>query len=125
MASTVPARVARIDDKVGRLAPGMFADFFMIHVNQAEIPTDPYQSITAGSIGNIDMVAIGGIPLYGDPGFLHQLHVKTEPLEVCGVARALNIEALPTGSFAEVEARLKEQMKAVGSELAPLAECAP
>jgi cytosine/adenosine deaminase-related metal-dependent hydrolase len=125
MASTVPARAARIDDKVGRLAPGMLADFFMVHVNRAEIPADPYESITGGSIGNIDLVAIGGVPLYGDPGFLQKLQVKTEPLEVCGVARALNVDALPSGPFARVEARLKVQMKAVGSELAPLAECAP
>jgi hypothetical protein len=125
MASTVPARVARIDDKLGHLAPGMLADFFLLHVNQAQLPADPYQSITAGAITKIDMVAIAGVPLYGDPEFLHRLEVKTEPLEVCGVARALNVDALPSGSFAQVEARLKEQMKAVGSELAPLAECAP
>jgi cytosine/adenosine deaminase-related metal-dependent hydrolase len=125
MASTVPARVARIDDKVGLLAPGMLADFFMVHLNQAEVPSDPYQFITAGSISNIDLVVIGGVPLYGDPGFLRQLQVKTEPLEVCGVARALNVDALPSGPFAQVEARLKEQMKAVGSELAPLAGCMP
>jgi cytosine/adenosine deaminase-related metal-dependent hydrolase len=125
MASTVPARVARIDDKVGRLAPRMLADFFLVHVDQAHVPTDPYQAITNGSIGDIDLVAIAGVPLYGDPGFLRQLQVKTEPLEVCGVARALNVDALPSGPFAQVEARLKEQMKAVGSELAPLAECMP
>jgi 5-methylthioadenosine/S-adenosylhomocysteine deaminase len=125
MASTVPARVAQIDDKVGRLAPGMLADFFIVHVKEKEIDADPYRAITAGSIGNIDLVAIGGVPIYGDPGFLRQLKVKTEPLEVCGVARALNVDALPSGTFTQVEARLKEQMKAVGSELAPLAECAP
>ena len=123
MASTIPARVARIDDKVGRLAPGMLADFFLVHPNQPGVLTDPYQAITTGTIGNIDLVAIGGVPLYGDPDFLHQLKVKTEPLEVCGVARALNTEAMPSGPFAQVEARLKEKMKAVGSELAPLAEC--
>jgi N-acetylglucosamine-6-phosphate deacetylase len=31
MASSVPARVARIDDKVGTIAPGMLADFFIVH----------------------------------------------------------------------------------------------
>jgi hypothetical protein len=94
-------------------------------VNQADVPVDPYQAIVAGSIGDIDLVSIGGVPLYGDSGFLRQLQIKTEPLEVCGVARALNVDALPSGPFAAVEARLKEQMKAVGSELAPLAKCTP
>jgi 5-methylthioadenosine/S-adenosylhomocysteine deaminase len=125
MASTVPARVARIDDKVGTLAPGMMADFFLVHPNQQGTAGDPYQAITAGTIGNIDLVAIGGVPLYGDAEFLHRLNIKTEPVEVCGVARALNTGAMPNGPFAQVEARLKEKMKAVGSELAPLAECAP
>jgi len=123
MASTVPARVARIDDKVGRLAPGMLADLFMIHVDEHAATGDPYQAITAGNITNIDLVMIGGVPLYGDATLLHQLNVKTEPLTVCGVTRALNTDAMPNGPFALVEARLKETMKAVGSELAPLAEC--
>jgi hypothetical protein len=125
MASTVPARVARIDDKVGRLAPGMLADFFLVHVNPAQAPADPYQAISSGSITRIDLVAIGGVPLYGDPAYLRTLGINTESLQVCGTARALNVDALPSGPFAQVEARLQQQMRAVGSELAPLAECAP
>ena len=125
MASTIPARVARIDDKVGRLAPGMLADLFLVHGTDSAAAGDPYRAITAGSITNIDLVMIGGVPQYGDADFLHALNVKTEPLTVCGVTRALNTDALPNGSFAEVEARLKEKMKAVGSELAPLAGCVP
>jgi hypothetical protein len=125
MASTIPARVARIDDKVGRLAPGMLADLFLVHGNDAAVASDPYHAITAGNITNIDLVMIGGVAQYGDAEMLHKLNLKTEPLTVCGVARALNVDALPNGSFAQVEARLKEKMKAVGSELAPLAECVP
>jgi len=123
MASTIPARVARIDDKVGRLAAGMQADLFLVHTNKAA--GNPYEAITGGSIANIDMVMIGGVPLYGDAEFLHRLSVSTEPMTVCGVARALNANALPAGPFAQVAARLSEEMKAVGSELAPVAECGP
>lgn len=125
MASSIPARVARIDDKVGTLAPGMLADFFLVHTGERGVPSDPYDAIVAGNISNVDLVVIAGIPDYGDPAMLKTLGVKTEPLTVCGVQRALNAEALPAGPFAQVEGRLKEKMKAVGSELAPLAECEP
>lgn len=125
MASSIPARVARIDDKVGTLAPGMLADFFLVHVGEPGVPSDPYDAIIAENVGNIDLVVIGGVPAYGDPGMLKTLGAKIEPLTVCGAKRALNADALPDGPFALVEARLKEKMKAVGSELAPLAECLP
>jgi len=125
MASAVPARVARIDDKVGRLAPGMQADLFLVHANEASVAGNPYAAITGGSITNIDLVVIGGVPLFGDAELLHKLGAKTEPLTVCGVARALNSDALPSGPLAQVAARLANKMKAIGSELSPLAECEP
>jgi 5-methylthioadenosine/S-adenosylhomocysteine deaminase len=123
MASSVPARVAHIDDKVGSLAPGMLADFFLVHPGKAGVPDNPYDAIVAGEITDIDLVVIDGIPTYGQLDFLQKLNVKFEPLSVCGAARALNAEALPNGSFAQVTARLSEKIKALGSELAPLAEC--
>jgi 5-methylthioadenosine/S-adenosylhomocysteine deaminase len=125
MASSIPARVARIDDKVGTIAPGMLADFFLVHAGEPGVSSDPFDAIVAGTLTNIDLVVIGGVPVYGDAGMLKTLGAKTEPLTVCGAQRALNADALPDGPFALVEARLKEKMKAVGSELAPLAECVP
>ena len=122
MASSVPARVAHIDDKVGTLAPGMLADLFLVHA--ADIAA-PYSAIADGSVSSIDLVVIGGVPAYGSPEMLKTLGVKTEPLTVCGVERALNADALPAGPFAEVEARLKAKMKSAGAELAPLAEWRP
>lgn len=125
MASSVPARVARIDDKVGTLAPGMSADFFLVHPAAKTVAGGPYEAIAGGTITDIDLVVIGGIPTYGTAEFLRTLGAKTEPLTVCGAQRALNSDALPDGPFAGVKARLQEKMKAAGSELAPLAECVP
>src|SRR4029079_1120037 len=31
MATSIPARIARIDDKVGSIQPGLFADMFLLH----------------------------------------------------------------------------------------------
>lgn len=125
MASSVPARVARIGDKVGTLAPGMLADLFLVHPKSKTVAAGPYDAIADGAVTDIDLVVIDGIPTYGTPDMLHALGAKTEPLEVCGAQRALNVDALPDGPFAEVESRLRTKMKAAGTELATLAECAP
>lgn len=124
MASSVPARVTHIDDKVGTLAPGALADFFMVRAG-TKSNENPYDALVHGTIDNIDLVVIAGVPTYGDAGMLHTLGAKTEALEVCGRQRALNSDALPAGPFMQVQARLQAKMKAAGAELAPLAECEP
>jgi 5-methylthioadenosine/S-adenosylhomocysteine deaminase len=127
MASSIPARVARIDDKVGTLAPGMLADFFLVKPpespNAATTPGNPYEAILANKITAIDLVVIDGIPLYGDPTMLKTLKIPTEPLQLCGTEKALNTSTLPNGPFSEVQTRLTEKMKALGTELGPLDSC--
>jgi 5-methylthioadenosine/S-adenosylhomocysteine deaminase len=129
MASSIPARVARIDDKVGTLAPGMLADFFLVKSPESpapgtpNTPGNPYEAIMANKITAIDLVVIDGIPLYGDPTMLKTLKIPTESLQLCGTEKALNAAALPNGPFAEVETRLTEKMKALGTELGPLDSC--
>jgi hypothetical protein len=123
MASSVPARIAAIDDKVGALAPGMLADLFLIHAPASA--ANPYDALAGAQVKDIDLVMIGGVAVYGDATMLHSLGAHTEPLTVCGTEHALNADALPAGSFAAVEARLRTRMRAVGTDLAPLAECAP
>jgi 5-methylthioadenosine/S-adenosylhomocysteine deaminase len=98
MASNIPARIAYIDDKVGTLAPGMLADFFLVGPTEASAARNPYDALVAGNVTNIDLVVIGGVPIYGDPLLLGNLRVKTEPTTVCSTARALNSDALPADS---------------------------
>ncbi len=120
MASSVPARVAHIDDKVGTIATGMLADFFLVKPTV----TNPYDAIVEGDIASsVDMVMINGVPVYGSPEMLERFGVAMEPLTICGRPKALNSAALPAGSFAGVSARLEQRMKALGAELAPLDEC--
>jgi cytosine/adenosine deaminase-related metal-dependent hydrolase len=124
MASSIPARVAFIDNKVGTLAPGMLADFFLVQTHGTNTQISyPNDAIIADPITAIDLVVIDGTPVYGDPAMLKSLNVATEPLELCGKEKALNSAALPNGPFAQVEARLRDKMKAIGSELGPLDSC--
>jgi len=123
MASSIPARVAHIDNNVGTLAPGMKADLFLVHDTPDGPASDFYDAILAKPITAIDLVVIDGIPVYGDAKMLHSLEIATEPLKVCGTEKALNSAALPNGPFAAVEARLSAKMKASGSDLGPLDSC--
>ena len=125
MASAIPARVAHIDDKVGSLSPGMLADLFLVQGGPEAKPHEPYETILRKSITAIDLVIIDGVPVYGDPAMLKSIHVDTEIFELCGTQKALNTAALPNGSFAQVESRLRERMKSLGSELGPLDSCQP
>ena len=123
MASSVPARIASIDHKVGSLAPGMMADFFLVRRPKNFGAANPYDLLVRANVTDIDLVVIGGIPIYGVPEDLRRLAVTMENLTVCNRRRALNSEALPAGSFSQVETRLTAKMHAVGARLAPLAEC--
>lgn len=122
MASAVPARVARIDDKVGVLAAGMLADFFLVHTGKVE-STNPYDAIVHEPVTAISLVVINGEPVYGDAAVLDQLKIAAEPLELCGTKKALNSAALPDGAFAAVEGRLRTKLKALGTDLGPLDSC--
>ncbi len=123
MASAVPARVARIDDKVGTLAAGMLADLFLVHDASDGPASDFYDIIQVKQITAIDLVVIDGIPVYGNPTMLKSLNIPTEPLHLCGTEKALNSNALPNGPFAAVEARLSTKLKALGTALGPLDSC--
>ena len=123
MASSIPARVAKIDDKVGTLGPGMYADFFLVDSVEETLQTEPYAAFIKNKITAIDLVVIDGIPVYGNPAMLKSLNIPTEPLHLCGTEKALNSSALPNGPFAAVEARLSAKLKALGTALGPLDSC--
>lgn len=122
MASSVPARVARIDDKVGTIAENKLADLFLVHTPDTA-HFNPYDAITGGSITQIDLVMINGSAVYGTPELLKQFTPHTEPLTVCGTQKALNLDALPNGSFLAVQKRLAARLKSLNTELSPLTEC--
>jgi 5-methylthioadenosine/S-adenosylhomocysteine deaminase len=85
MATVIPARMARIQDKVGSLAPGLSADLFVISGDL----NDPYKAVAHAHPQDVQLVIVGGEVRYADPGFLAILGGGTdfEYLPVCDSVR--------------------------------------
>lgn len=120
MATAVSARVAGISDKVGSLTPGLYADLFVLMGDGAH----PFAALAHAKPEDVDLVLVGGVPIYGSPKLMRAFQIKTEALEVCGKKMELNSAALTAGSFAGVTGRLKADLSTYQLELAPLEECA-
>lgn len=119
MASAVPARTARIDDKVGALKPGLYADLFLL---RGDAKT-PYDALLKSSPGDVTLTVVNGVPVSGDAKYLSALGVtKTEEAALCKAKVAINTAAAG-GSLTETRARLGKALAEQGVSLAPLAEC--
>lgn len=119
MATSIPARIAKIDDKVGSLRAGLYADLFLLDGDNA----DPFASLAQSNPGDVKLVLIGGNPVYGADSLLARFGLKTESIEVCSLPMQLNADALPNGFFSDVSARLAKDLSPFSIDLAPVAEC--
>lgn len=119
MATSIPARIAGIDDKVGRIAPSLYADLFVLKGD----PAHPFESLVSAHPADVELVLIGGNPLYGTPNLLSNLQVTAEPFDVCGTTMALNTAQLPNGPLTAARDRLRADLTAYKLPLAPLTEC--
>ena len=119
MATAIPARMGRIDDKVGALAPGLYADLFLLKGDAR----DPYKALARAKPQDVTLTMVNGQPLYGAPANLAALGVmKTESFSVCGAGRAFSSAALAK-SFNKLQADLAARMAAHHLKLAPLVYC--
>lgn len=114
MATAVPARIARIDDKVGSLKPGLMADVLLLRGDAR----NPYDTLVSAKPEDVTLTLVGGAPVYGARDYLVKLGVAApETLSLCGATRAA---ALPIGA---ISARLAKALEAEKLRLGPLAEC--
>ena len=119
MATVIPARLGRIDDKVGSLAPGLYADLFLLKGDVR----DPYKALATARPQDVTLTLVNGQPVYGAPEHLRALGApNVETLSVCGQTRGFNSRALPK-SYAALSAALRQRLKAFRIELAPLFYC--
>ena len=123
MATINPARLARIDGQLGSIEPGKIADFVVMKRRG----TTPYQSLLTGSAADVLLVAIGGVPVYGDRALMRALLPKAvlEELTVCGEPKALHVvdDARSDQSWERVYGRLRDAMTPLGLQPAPVASC--
>jgi cytosine/adenosine deaminase-related metal-dependent hydrolase len=119
MSTVVPARMARLDDRLGTIETGRRADVFLLSSTTA----DPYEALASARTADISLVLVDGVPAYGDDERLGPFNLPgVEALAVCGRAKGLN-SALLAEPFAGLSARLAQKLAAQKAALAGLAEC--
>lgn len=121
MSTVIPARIARIDDKVGTIQIGRYADLFVLKGDTSQ----PFTTLANARPQDVQLVLIGGVPLFGSKELMSGFNVKSEAVDVCGASMLLNSGALPGDTFAAVQRRSEDDLKEYGIPLAQLAECQP
>lgn len=119
MATSIPARVAHIDDKVGSIQPGLFADLFLLHGDA----TRPFDSLVQSKPQDVSLVMVNGVPIYGDANLMSKFNMKAEPISFCGETKDLNLDVLPNGKLSDVQQRLGQEMKVYNLKLAKVDPC--
>src|ERR1044072_7660917 len=120
MATSIPARIAHIDDKVGTIQPGLFADLFLLHGD----PTQPFDSLVQSKPQDVSLVVVNGVPIYGDATLMRKFNVPTELVPFCGETKNLNLGVMPNGTLSGVQRRLKQKMEVYKLKLANVDPCA-
>lgn len=117
MVTANPAEMVGMGDQIGSLAAGHVADVIVVK----KTGEDPYWSLTHAMAPDVELVFIGGKPIYGDPKLMKAAGAThAEPLEVCAVPKAIQVEGK---SWASTSGTLTEAMNKFGRKLAPLSEC--
>jgi 5-methylthioadenosine/S-adenosylhomocysteine deaminase len=129
MATVNAAQVARLDGFIGQLKPGLFADLVVISNNSGS-PKDktPYESVVKATAADVQLVVVGGAPLYGDRDLMTRL-LPGKPLDdltVCGAQKVVDLSSSGAASihenWAQLTQRLKAELARYGIEL-PAFEC--
>jgi 5-methylthioadenosine/S-adenosylhomocysteine deaminase len=76
MATSIPARIARIDDKVGTIQPGLFADLFLLRGDA----TQPFDTLVQSKPQDVSLVVVNGVPVYGDATLMSRFNITREPV---------------------------------------------
>lgn len=120
MATSIPARIAKIDDKVGSIKTGLYADVFMLSSKN----DDPYDALVAARPEEITLVMVGGKPVFGTLEYFGALGMSSEEtVAVCNLERALDGAQLPEGGVAGMGERLYLGLAAQNIVMGKLVDC--
>ncbi len=111
MATSVPAKIARIDGRIGRLQAGLYADLLVLRPRRG----NPYDAVVNATPADVRLVVIGGRPVYGDADLLQKLlppDQKLDNLTVCGTAKAIDLSGTvaANSSWEEVTSVLQTKL---------------
>ena len=126
MATSIPAQLAGVDQNIGRIAPGLYADLLLIRKKG----TDPYQAVLHAGPEDVRLVVINGVAIYGDPDLMNKLSGsrKLETISVCGKPKAIYMDPQSgieetQKSLRQISRELESALAAWGEALAPLTSC--
>jgi hypothetical protein len=123
MATSIPAKLARLDDKIGSIRKGLYADLLLIKKSDV----NPLQALLRANPADVRLVIINGVSVYGDNDLMNKFPPRhlLQPLNLCGVDKSLYIEPAPDvpDSWKEMTEYLKGKLNRWGSDLAPLTTC--
>lgn len=127
MATVYPAQLAGLGDKIGTLAPGYYADLLLIKRRG----DDPYRALLHADVSDIQLVVVGGNPVYGDPRLMQQLLPgrQLDLLTVCGEKKALflgsqaSFKGVLSPTWNQTSELLASALREWGSSLGRLVEC--
>jgi 5-methylthioadenosine/S-adenosylhomocysteine deaminase len=123
MATSIPARIARVDDQVGTLQAGHLADILVLKKRGGA----PYETVIASTPADVRLVVVGGMPVYGDRDLMEKLlpGKSFDDLTVCGVPKVFYLASvnLPgPASWDQLRRDIESELQRYGSALAPM-EC--
>ena len=119
MATSAAARAVGVDDQVGAIVPGLRADLLVVSGD----PNDALGAVIGAGAGDVQLVMIGGVPLYGARGLMAPFWANAD-LERVFLPGGAKVLASPAAGVAvsDVAARLTAALLAEGTSLAPLTE---
>ncbi len=123
MATVNAATLGGVGDKTGRIETGYAADFVVVAPNGR---ADPYETLLATQPAGVRLVVVAGRPLYGDAALLTKVNpsAKTEPLTICGAAKAIDMSDSDEGKGVSLAATRSTLQAAMGTiKLSELADC--
>jgi hypothetical protein len=115
MVTSIPAQIAGIDEFVGKIQEGLYADLLIIDGDSSQ----PYTSLLQAQPEDVKMVIVGGIPMYGDADLITQVMTNKEysEIEIGNTVKLLRVK-----HFDALTQTLNTIMRQNGYTLAPLVE---
>ena len=121
MATVDAAKIARLDDRIGSIRAGLYADLLVLNHRAS----DPYAELDHATAADVGMVVISGEAVYGDGALVRSARPTATWTQV-PVGSSIKSVALPNRSpdedWAHTTSSLEAALEDEGTRLSPLSE---